>query len=1164
MSSSEPLSAEVQTLPVEGAASYQTYPLTYNQKALLALEKAFPKIAARNLFIAVRIGAQLEKIAFRRAWQKIGDRHPILRTNYSNCSGKILPELHPTPELNIQLTDASSWSEDSLKEQILLEANQPLNLEKEVFRLHLFARSAKESILLLTLHQIAGDWRSFDLLLDDFQKIYTAETARISEQPPNITYTEFGRWQSEILSSSRGEQLREYWQKQLAGELPILNLPADKPRSSIQSDRTETHLFKLDEKLIARLQEVAASWGESLDNILLAAFLAQLYRYTQQEDILAGLPMNTRTSRDEFKEIVGNFVNPVVLRATLAENTTFKDLLAQVSGKVKKVRKFQDYPFALLVERLQIQPDKSRSPLFQVSFTWHEQHGRDRDKNSSQIQEKRLQIEPYLLGHQPGAAVDLDLTVIEASENLQFFWHYNTDLFEPETIARMALNFQTLLAGIVANPERKIRELPLLTAAERHQLLVEWNNTQTDYPRDKCIHQLFEAQVERSPDAIAVIFEDKQLTYRELNARANQLAHYLKNLGVKPEMPVGIYVERSLEMVVGLLGILKAGGAYVPLDPMYPRDRIACILSDSGVKILLTEQKMLALLPEQKAQLIDIDADWGKISQQSQSNPDSSANSDNLAYIIYTSGSTGNPKGVQISHQSLVNFLNSMREAPGLTKSDTLLAVTTICFDIAALEIYLPLLVGAKIVLASREIAANGDLLLSKLLSCGATVLQATPATWRLLLAAGWESSPPLKMLCGGEALPRELADTLLEKGASLWNMYGPTETTVWSTICRVNALDLGRQKHSVSESIGRPIANTEIYILDGNLQPVPVGIVGELHVGGDGLARGYLNCPELNAEKFISHPFSDRPEARLYKTGDLARYLPDGNIEYLGRIDNQVKIRGFRIELGEIETALNSHPQVRESVAIAREDIPGDKRLVAYFVPECRGEAFARKILPQTDSLSAQMLRPYKNGTFSAPTSSELRRFLKERLPEYMVPSAFVTLDALPQTPNGKIDRRALPAPSEMAAELQNNFVAPRDIWELQLAQIWEKVLNLNAVGVKDNFFEIGGHSLLVVRLFAEIEKQFRQSLPLTALFQGETVEELAGILRQGQSLRSWSPLVEIQPKGSKRPFFCVHPVGGERFLLLRIGALYRERSPFLRAASQRTGRTAAAVRKN
>ncbi|NCR22135.1 MAG: amino acid adenylation domain-containing protein, partial [Microcystis aeruginosa L111-01] len=907
--------------------------LSRGQEAMWLIYQIASESVAYNIFITAKIYSYLKIPVVNRVWQKIIEKHPILRTTYTSHEGKPVQQVNQQLNFSVGVIDASEWSEDHLREKIYAIADTPFNLEKDsVLRVNLFTLSPEDHILLLTMHHIAGDMWSFNLLLGEFQTSYTNEIKRISQgQPETVdslsekkSYADFVHWQSEMLSGSKGEKQWQYWQKQLAGELPILNLLPDKPRPPVKTYEGASYIVKLDEQLIEKLKHLALATGTTLYRILLTVFYVQLYRYTNQTDILIGSPMRGRTGK-EFKEIVGYFSNLTVLRVFVEENATFTELLAQVSKIVRQAQKHQDYPFSLLVEKLQPQRDPSRSPFCQVSFTWQAQTWCEQKENLSPSQEPMLQMAPYLLGHQRGADFDLSLMVMEAAETFQLNWQYNTDLFEDTTITPMAGHFVTLLESIVENPQQPVSLLPLLTQREQHQLLVEWNNTKAEYPSNKCIHQLFEEQVERTPNAVAVVCSGQQLTYNELNRRANQLAHYLQSLGVKPDELVGICVERSLEMIVGLLGILKAGGAYVPLDPDYPIERITFTLEDAAVKVLLTQQKLVDKLPKHQGQLICLDADWTFISESSKSNLINTVTSENLAYVIYTSGSTGLPKGVQIAHSGVTNFLYSMKQKLGLTAKDILLAVTTICFDIAALEFYLPLLAGAQVVLLRREQTTDGRKLSEKLVQSGATIMQATPASWQLLLGAEWPGNHQLKILCGGEALPPELSHQLLQRSECLWNVYGPTETTIWSTIYQVETDLQATDTKGTFESIGRPIFNTQIYILDSNLQPVPIGIPGEIHIGGTGLARGYLNRPELTQEKFIPNPFSNYSDSRLYKTGDLARYLPDGNIEYLGRIDNQVKIRGFRIELGEIEAVLTQNPQVQSSVIIAREDTPGN-----------------------------------------------------------------------------------------------------------------------------------------------------------------------------------------------------------------------------------------------
>ena len=1047
------------------------YPLSRGQEAMWLIYQIAPESVAYNIFITAKIYSYLKIPVVNRVWQKIIEKHPILRTTYTSHEGKPVQQVNQQLNFSVGVIDASEWSEDHLREKIYAIADTPFNLEKDsVLRVNLFTLSPEDHILLLTMHHIAGDMWSFNLLLGEFQTSYTNEIKRISQgQPETVdslsekkSYADFVHWQSEMLSGSKGEKQWQYWQKQLAGELPILNLLPDKPRPPVKTYQGASYIAKLDEQLIEKLKHLALATGTTLYRILLTVFYVQLYRYTNQTDILIGSPMRGRTGK-EFKEIVGYFSNLTVLRVFVEENATFTELLAQVSKIVRQAQKHQDYPFSLLVEKLQPQRDPSRSPFCQVSFTWQAQTWCEQKENLSPSQEPMLQMAPYLLGHQRGADFDLSLMVMEAAETFQLNWQYNTDLFEDTTITPMAGHFVTLLESIVENPQQPVSLLPLLTQREQHQLLVEWNNTKAEYPSNKCIHQLFEEQVERTPDAVAVVFEGQQLTYNELNCRANQLAHYLQSLGVKPDTLVGICVERSLEMIVGLLGILKAGGAYVPLDPDYPIERLSFMLEDAAVKVLLTQQELIDKLPEHQAQLICLDADWELISQFSQDNPITDVQATNLAYVIYTSGSTGQPKGVMLSHSNLSNHMFWMQETFPLTKTDRVLQKTPFSFDASVWEFYAPLLVGGQLLIAQPGGHTDSDYLLKTIAQQQVTTVQLVPSLLQMLLEQGGIENCQLlkRVFCGGEILPVALQEKLLSQlNVNLCNLYGPTECCIDVTFWNCQ-----REMYGQRIPIGRPISNTQIYILDSNLQSLPVGIPGELHIGGAGLARGYLNRPELTQEKFIPNPFSNYPDSRLYKTGDLARYLPDGNIEYLGRIDNQVKIRGFRIELGEIETVLKQHSQVQSSVIIDQEDTSGNKRLVAYIVPQKE----------------------------TTPTPNELRQFLKEKLPDYMIPSAFVIMESLPLTPNGKIDRRALPE-TNLCGEIELNFVAPRNLEEEILAKIWSQVLRVEPVGIYDNFFELGGDSILTIQIITRARKAGLELTP-KQLFTHQNIAELAAV---------------------------------------------------------------------
>ena len=753
--------------------------------------------------------------------------------------------------------------------------------------------------------------------------------------------------------------------------------------------------------------------------------------------------------------MVGFCVNTLVLRGNLSGDPSFRELLRRTRETALGAYAHQDLPFERLVEALQPERDPSHAPLFQVMFVLQ-------NTPTEAVRLAGLEATPVSFDSST-AKFDLTFFAVERAEGLQLVVEYSTDLFDGATIKRFADSYQSLLAGVLAEPDARLTALPLLTAAERHRLVVDWNQTAVEYPQDKCIHELFEAQVEKTPDAVAVVFEGQQLTYRQLNERANQLARHLQKLGVEPDTLVGICVERSLELVVGLLGILKAGGAYVPLDPDYPKERLAFMLADADVPVLLTQAGLADQLPPHHARSFWLDADWPAIATESSAPVTSPATSRHLAYMIYTSGSTGQPKGAMNTHVAIVNRLLWMQDAYRLTATDGVLQKTPFSFDVSVWEFFWPLLAGARLVMARpgghKDVAYLAGLIAKEQI----TTLHFVPSMLSAFLEqAGLEHScvSLKRVICSGEALSFELQQRFFSRlPVELHNLYGPTEAAVDVTFWACE-----RNGPLRVVPIGRPIANTQIYILDGGLEPVPVGVAGELHIGGVGLARGYLNRPELTAEKFIPHPF--RSGARLYKTGDLARYLPDGNIEYLGRLDQQVKIRGFRIELGEIEAVLGRHPGVRESVVVAREDTPGNKQLIGYVVPQ-----------------AGQTL-----------TVAALREHLLKQLPDYMVPAAFVLLEQLPLTPNGKIDRKALPAP-EQRLGTGVEHVAPRTATEIKLAQIWSELLGVKQIGLRDNFFALGGHSLIATRLVARVNNTFDMGLLLRTVFEHPT---LAGFARQ------------------------------------------------------------------
>jgi amino acid adenylation domain-containing protein len=1059
-----------------------SFPLSFAQKRLWFIDQLEPGNPFYNIPGAVQLEGNLNIPALEQSLNEIVQRHEILRTTFTTVEGQPVQVIAPSLHLTIPVIDLSklAFPEQEVEKLISQETLCSFDLERgPLVRVRLLQLSQTQYVMLFTLHHIIADGWSMGLLVDELATLYPAFCAGELSPLPKlpIQYADFAVWQQNWLQGEVWEKQLNYWKEQL-NNISILSLPTDKPRPAIPSFRGATQSFILPKDLTEALKSLSRRAGVTLFMTLLAAFKVLLHRYTGQDDICIGSPIANR-NRAEIEKLIGFFVNSLVLRTDLSGNPTFLELLSRVKEVTLEAYAHQDLPFEKLVEELQPERNLNYNPLFQVAFQLQ-------NTPAQTLELPELTLSSLNQNGAQTAKFDLDLSLAETNEELIGHLEYSTDLFEPATIARMVEHLQTLLNGIVANPENKISELPLLSAAEQQQLLIEWNQTQRTWGQDLCIHQLIELQAKKTPDAVAVVFQEQELTYGELNQRANQLAQYLRYLGVKADTLVGICVERSLEMLVGLLGILKAGSAYVPLDPAYPQERLALMLEDAQVQVLLTQNKLVNNLPTHDAQIICLDTDWQNITNQILNSQPPILNSSNLAYVIYTSGSTGKPKGVQITHASVVNFLQSMQYQPGLTASDTLLAVTSISFDIAALELYLPLICGARLILLSREVAMDGEQLSQYLTHTGATVMQATPATWRMLLASGWVGSSQLKILCGGEALACDLAKQLLEKGTAVWNLYGPTETTIWSTVYQVANESLSKSL----VSIGRPIANTEIYILDSYLQPVPIGVPGELHIGGVGLARGYLNRPDLTTEKFVSTNFSQR----LYKTGDLVRYLADGTIEYIERIDNQVKLRGFRIELGEIESILRQYTAVQEAVVIAREDVPGNKLLVAYIVAKSPSDESQLRL--------------------------KLRQYLQSKLPNFMIPSAFMLLDKLPLTPNGKVDRKSLPTPDTSQLETETDYTTPRNSIEEKLVAIWSEVLGVERVGIYDNFFNLGGHSLLATQVMSRVRDELNCTVPLRALFESPTVAGLADIIHsQYINIVSEYPPIQVVSRHGELP---------------------------------------------
>ncbi|MHC5747096.1 MAG: amino acid adenylation domain-containing protein [Nostoc sp.] len=1049
------------------------YPLSPMQQGILYHSLAAPKSGNYFEQFSWTLQGKLNITPFHRAWQHVVERHSILRSCFVWEGLK-----EPVQVVHRQVTlpwEEYNWQhlspdEQQQKLEVFLQSDRSSGLEltqPPLMRLTLVQLSDTSYNFTWSHHHLLLDGWSVALIFKEVLACYKAfNNGEDVYLEPIRPYRDYIVW----LQQQNLSKAEIFWRETLKDFTTPTSLWANQAaRKSLtpEYDYAEQKI-QLSAVITAALQSLAQQYHLTLNTLVQGAWALLLSCYTGQDDVVFGAVASGRPpTLLKAESMVGLFINTLPVRVKVSPKEFLLPWLQKIQAQLFEAREYEYSPLV----KIQGWSEVPKGFALFDNILVFENYPVD---PSLQQRDINFEIENFHVFERTN--YPLTLTVNAGKELLFKITYDDSDRFD--TITRMLGHLQTLLEGMVANPQQQLSELSLLTSTERHQLLVEWNDTAVEYPQQQCIHHLFEAQVERTPDAVAVVFEDEQLTYRELNARANQLAHYLRSLGVKPEVLVGICVERSLAMVIGLLAILKAGGAYIPLDPAYPKERLSYILEDTQASVLLTQASLLEVIPPHKAQIICLDTNWHLIEPQSQENLFSQLTPGNLAYTIYTSGSTGKPKGVQIPHIALSNFLLAMHQSPGITTEDTLLAVTTYSFDIAALELFLPIIIGGRLVITSRQVAADGIQLSATLTDSQATVMQATPATWQLLLAAGWNGNQQLKILCGGEALPGHLAHQLRQRCDSLWNMYGPTETTIWSAASLVETVEN-------TVPISQPIANTQLYILDQYHQLVPVGVAGELCIGGEGLARGYFHRPDLTAEKFIPNPFSLQPSARLYKTGDLARYLPNGGIEYIGRIDHQIKIRGFRIELGEIEALITQHPPVQETVVIVREDIPGDKRLVAYMV-------FKQELVPKF---------------------SELQSFLKEILPHYMIPTTFVPLKALPLTPNGKVNRQALPAPDNFEPELGTTSVQPRNHLEISIASIWQKVLKIEKIGIHDNFFDIGGHSLLLLQVHSKLCEIFSTNLLVLDLFRYPTISSLAVFLNRANT----NQLSDFHPEGAR-----------------------------------------------
>ncbi|MEM7349983.1 MAG: non-ribosomal peptide synthase/polyketide synthase [Acidobacteriota bacterium] len=1082
-------------------------PLSFAQERLWFIDQLEPASSAAYLIsTSVRLKGRLDETAFAAALREIVRRHEVLRTTFAQVEGRPLQVIRPAAGQIFSVVDLRRLTQAARRAEAqrltAAEGARPFDLARgpvlrvTLLRLRSGAAAVSERAVLLSMHHIVSDGWSMGIFLRELAALYRAFVNREPSPLPElgIQYADFAAWQRQWLAGEVLENQLAYWRERLGGGSEALELPTDRPRPAVQSYRGGTATRVLPKPLLEALEAGGRQRGATLFMTLLAGFGTLLHRLAGCDRLVVGSPISGR-GQVETEELIGLFLNTLALPIELAGDPPFDELFEQVRQTTLGAYSQRDLPFEKLVEEIQPRRDLSRSPIFQVMLVLQ-------NNPIEPFELPGVTLEP-LSRPSATAQFDLSLQAVARPWGLVLSFSYMSDLFDATTISRLGRALEVLLRGIVADPSRGLAELPLLAAAEHHQLLAEWNDTAVAYPQNPCLHQLFERQVERTPDAVALAFEAQRLSYRELDRRSNQLARHLRSLGVGREEPVGVCLERSLEMVVALLGILKAGGAYVPLDPSYPRERLAFMLEDSRAPVILTEERSRRLLPEDGAEAVCLDSAWRRTSGAERRRLTRTDEPGQLAYIIYTSGSTGRPKGVMNSHRGIVNRLLWMQDAYPLAADDRVMQKTPMSFDVSVWEFFWPLIYGAQLVVARPGGHRDATYLVDLIVEQGITTLHFVPSMLQIFLEQeGLERCVSLRrVITSGEALSAELERRFFAcSAAELHNLYGPTEAAV-----DVTAWACERHRPRRAVPIGRPIANLGIHVLDRHLRPVPVGVSGELHITGVGLARGYARRPALTAERFIPDPLAAMAGVRLYRTGDLVRRLADGSVEFLGRLDFQVKVRGFRIELGEIEATLASLPEVGEAAVVNHGD-GADRRLVACVVAAAD----------------------------ERPEPGELRSTLAKTLPEYMVPAIFRVLDRLPLTPSGKLDRvalsrRVLSDLAQTTAAPGEGFVAPRDALELALVQLWEELLSLRPIGVRDNFFELGGHSLLATRLMAEIRRRLGHQPPLMALFQGPTVEALAATLRRGEAPDETSLLVALQPAGAHKPVFCVHPLLGD-----------------------------------
>ena len=1063
--------------------------------------------AAYNLSSNVRLAGTLEVRNLQTALTLLVERHEALRSTYDPDTTTLI--VHPKVEQAFPLIDLSDLSvvekEQAFQSYLDIESEQPMDIfSGPLFRATIIRLAPNLHHLLMTAHHGVADGYSCGVLVNDLAELYgQVANGKIPNLPVPKQISDYLAEQDVYRTSEEYQEAETYWLEQFSEDIPVLDFPTDRLRPAQKTYGASCEKISIDNELFGQLKQLSIQEGTTLFVTMYTAFHTFIHRLSGQSDFVLGM-VAAGQSNPGNEDLITHAVNLLPVRVKVTEGIDFSTHLKTTRGKILDAFEHQNYTLGSLVKKLNLPRDLSRQPIISILFNMDSAMG---DLKFGALE---TEMNPIVRNYE---TFDIFINVKPTASGVDFEWIYNKDLFDAETIKRRLASFRLLLENIVAQPKLPISKINLLPEGEKNTIL-NWAKNQSPYADQETITSLFEAQTLKTPNAIAVESQDVKMTYQQLNEDANHLAHHLQRAGVKKGDFVGVFVNRSVELLISLLATLKAGGIYVPLDPANPKDRLAVILEDAQAEILLTADEMLTQVPEGNHKVITLESVYKEHKNGTVRNLKVGLASNDLAYIIYTSGSTGKPKGILIPHTAVVDHHYAMMEAADLTAEDITLSVASVSFDPSVQDFFLPLFIGGKVVIASNEEVVDGFLLKQRLDKSGITFMQATPSTWRMLMTAGWHGHSQMRIMSIGEALTKELAQQLIARGKDLYNAYGPSETTIYTTVKKLTGDRLATRMDTGYETIGYPMKNAQVYILDPQQNPVPIGVPGEVYVGGVGVApSGYYKRPTLNQEKFVANPLNEKE--MVYRTGDIARWLPDGDIDFIGRVDHQVKVRGFRIELGEIESLLSEYSGVQQNVVVVREDQVDNKRIVAYLI----------------------MDGDLKQG--------ELRRYLKEKLPDYMVPSAFVQMDKFPLTGTLKINRKQLPVPDYSRDETLSGFVAPQTEAEKRLKNIWSKSLGIDEIGIHDNFFELGGHSLIAVSMMAEIEKQFDRTLPLSKLMENSTIHSLAGLLEKDKVDMEFQALVAIQPKGSKVPIYLVHGAGLHVFLFQALKKYMDEDQP-------------------